>query len=173
MGGYGSGRYAEKYGYTVEDCLIININKMFRQKWIEPGKWSRGTLKWTRGGRETGSIGYQAMMDVEPPFIRIHYTWRKTENRDYRVNLSTTNPYFGGKRYWFLCPHCGRQVGKLYSPPNSSYFLCRTCQNLTYTSCRESHQYDILYAKLAADSGLSIEQTKKAMKRFQKGYYQN
>jgi hypothetical protein len=171
MGGYGSGRYAEKYDYTVEDCLIININIMVSRKWIEPGKWSSGTLKWKRGKQETGSIGYESRMDIDSPYMRIHYTWRKAENRDYRVYLTVTYPYFGGKRYWFICPHCGRQVGKLYSPPNSSYFSCRTCQNLTYTSCRESHQYDILYAKLAADSGLSIEQTKRAIKRFQKGYY--
>jgi len=173
MGGFGSGRYAEKYGFTVEDCLTININEMFRRKWIEPGKGLSGTFKWTSGDRETGSIGYESRMDINSPYMRIHYTWRKTENRDYRVNLTTTNPYFGGKRYWFLCPHCGRQVGKLYSPPNSSYFLCRTCQNLTYASCRESHQYDILAAKIAAGSGLSLKQAIKSIKNFQKEYFKN
>ena len=144
---------------------------MAGRKWVIPGKCSSGILKWKRGERETGSIGYESRMDIDSPYLRIHYTWRKTEYRDYRVNLTTTCPHFGGKRYWFICPHCGRRIAKLYSTPNSSYFLCRTCQNLTYTSCRESHQYDILYAKLAADSGLSIEQTKKALKRFQKRYY--
>ena len=28
MGGSGSGRYAEKFDYTVEDCLIINMNTL-------------------------------------------------------------------------------------------------------------------------------------------------
>jgi hypothetical protein len=173
MSGSGSGRYAEKYGYTVEDCLTININEMFRQKWIEPGKRSSGSLKWTRGERETGSIGYESRMDVEPPFIRIHYMWRKAENRDYRVYLTTTYPFFGGKRYWFFCPHCDRRIGKLYNPPNTSYFLCRSCQNLTYTSCRESHQYDVLAAKIAVGSALSIKQAIKSIKNFQKEYSKN
>ncbi len=77
MGGYGSGRYAEKYDYTVEDCLIININIMVSRKWIEPGKWSSGTLKWKRGKQETGCIGYESRMDIDSPYMRIHYTWRK------------------------------------------------------------------------------------------------
>jgi hypothetical protein len=173
MGGTGSGRYAEKYGYTVEDCLVISISVMVRQKWIVPGKGFSGTLKWTSGDRETGSIGFESRMDVGSLYIRIHYTWKKTENRDYRIHLTITYPFFGGKRYWFLCPHCGRQVGKLYSPPNSSYFLCRTCQNLTYASCRESHQYDILAAKIAAGSGLSLKQAIKSIKNFQKEYFKN
>jgi hypothetical protein len=171
MGGFGSGRNRGKYGYTVENCLTIDLNKMFRQKWIVPGKGFSGTLKWPSGDRETGSIRFESRMDVDSPYIRIHYTWKKTENRDYRVYLAVSYPYFGGKRYWFICPHCDRRIGKLYNPPNSSYFLCRHCQNLTYTSCRESHQYDTLAAKLAADSGLSIEQTKRAIKRLQKGYH--
>ena len=82
MGGFGSGRNRGKYGYTVEDCLIISMNFMCSRKWIKPGKWSSGTLRWTRNEKETGSIGFESRMDIDTPYMRIHYTWKKTENRD-------------------------------------------------------------------------------------------
>ena len=48
------------------------------------------------------------------------------------VHLSYSRCYYGGKRYWFLCPKCNKQVGTLYRKPMHSLFFCRSCQNLTY-----------------------------------------
>ena len=42
---------------------------------------------------------------------------------DYRVRLVTTEPTYGGRRWWFLCPLARqdggppRRVAKLYLPP--------------------------------------------------------
>lgn len=47
--------------------------------------------------------------------------------------LTTTTPRFGGLRYWFLCPRCGRQAGKLY---HVDRWACRRCHNLAYKSQR-------------------------------------
>jgi len=49
--------------------------------------------------------------------------------------VTTTIPRFGGLRYWFLCPRCGRRAGKLYdvSGPSSGWG-CRRCHRLTYQS---------------------------------------
>ena len=49
--------------------------------------------------------------------------------------LTTTTPRFGGLRYWFLCPRCGRRVGKLY---HVERWGCRHCHNLAYQSQRRS-----------------------------------
>jgi len=57
---------------------------------------------------------------------------------------------------------CGRRVGKLYLPPGGRYFGCRQCHDLTYTSCQESHRYDRLFGRLAADTGVD-ERLVKAM----------
>ena len=58
---------------------------------------------------------------------------------DYKVSLVTTQPHFGGLRWWFACPNaqCGRRVSKLYRPPGEDYFLCRHCHNLVYRSSQE------------------------------------
>ena len=52
----------------------------------------------------------------------------------YAVSLVTTPCNFGGVRYWFACPSCGRRVAVLYLAPGDVYFRCRHCNNLTYDS---------------------------------------
>jgi len=121
--------------------------------------------QWTMNEREIGSVRYEAFMASNPTYIRLYYTWRKTEKLDYKVFLMKTSPNFGGFRYWFSCPSCGKRARKLYAPPNLGYFFCRTCQNLTYTSCRESHRYQNLYGLLATDTGLSIDAVKRVLKK--------
>jgi len=54
----------------------------------------------------------------------------------------TTRPYFGGIRWWFICPlivegrACQERVRRLHLPPGGRYFGCRRCYNLTYESVR-------------------------------------
>jgi len=50
----------------------------------------------------------------------------------YKVYLSYTQCFFGGKRSWFVCPLCNRRVGVLYK--QEDYLGCRECFNLTYRS---------------------------------------
>jgi hypothetical protein len=94
--------------------------------------------------------------DPSDPSVGLWYSWvwtatKEEESASYRVGLTTTRPRFGGLRWWFVCPlvkndvPCGRRVGKLYLPPGGRYFGCRTCYDLTYTSCQESHKYDGLF----------------------------
>jgi len=166
MGGSGSGRLWD-YIYTVEDCTTIDINWLKRQNnFFKLNHYYTGTIRWTRNGVETGSIGYEIRFEIESEYIRLYYTYKKKEDIDYRIPLCRTYPHFGGIRWWFSCPAqgCGKRVVKLYSPPGYRYFLCRTCQNLTYTSCRESHQFDGLFARLSAESGLPLSLIKRDLK---------
>lgn len=50
-------------------------------------------------------------------------------------SLTSTTPRFGGFRYWFLCPRCGRRVEKLYY---AHRWACRRCHDLAYQSQRLS-----------------------------------
>ncbi len=52
------------------------------------------------------------------------------------IPLTQTNCYFGGKRWWFICPSCGRRMGILYRTWRGQPFLCRKCHNLTYESSK-------------------------------------
>lgn len=61
------------------------------------------------------------------------------------IRLTHTSTGFGGKRVWFLCPHCNRRCGVLYSIPANG-FICRICSNGRYASEVES-PIDRLYRK--------------------------
>ncbi len=167
MGGSGSGRHADVYDFTVEDSLTLNINWLRRNDSLfAKGISSKWGVRWSRNGVVHSSVGYETNLGGASDYIRLMYTFRKTESIDYQVCLTKTYPNFGGVRYWFKCPAsgCGKRVAKLYSPPGSRYFACRTCQNLTYTSCRESHQFDGLYSRIGADMGRSANFVKRVLK---------
>lgn len=71
------------------------------------------------------------------------------------IPLTKTKCNYGGMRYWFLCPKCGRRVGNLYKRPLSSLFLCRHCQNLTYQLIKYRRSKDEEFIKLLHKMSLS------------------
>ena len=90
---------------------------------------------------------------------------------DYRIRLVTTEPTYGGRRWWFLCPLARndggppRRVAKLYLPPGGRYFGSREAYELTYTSCQESGKFDGLYRRMAAHMGMDPSSIRLALKR--------
>jgi hypothetical protein len=98
-----------------------------------------GKISWTssRTGKET-AIGLTVDVTTNEPHARFVYAvidkqGNKTDY-DYEVSLVTTPCNFGGVRYWFGCPSCGRRVAVLYLAPGDVYFRCRYCNNLSYWS---------------------------------------
>ncbi len=164
MGGYGSGlSIGECSKYTVDESYSIDIDWMRRQK-----KYS-GNITWSRAGRPTGKIGFRFVGNDR---LILSYTVTKHEGEKNEVDdiflLETTSPHFGGKRIWLSCPSCGRRVKTLHKPPTGIYFRCRTCYNLTYQSCKESHKYDRMLSLVGQDIGMSLEQVKRVLSRWQK-----
>lgn len=115
--------------------------------------WKYGKLTWSWNGEPAGNISIQSFLSDYEQYIKLIYTRtdRDTQEKkdfDYKIPLNTTPCYFGGKRYWFICPwfangvYCGRRVGVLYL--RGDYFACRHCYNLTYNSRNLSG-----YAKVA------------------------
>jgi|SRR5208283_3598141 len=58
------------------------------------------------------------------------------DGTEQKLKLTTTEPFFGGTRYWFSCPGCARRVAILYLPFGADFFACRYCYSLTYASCQ-------------------------------------
>src|ERR671917_18910 len=113
MGGPTSGNYGGRP--TVEDGLVLDINRLIRQGTFQPDRVCGAT------------ISYQAHMLGERGWARLYYTttdyWsgEKTQH-DYRVELVTTSQPFGGRRWWWICPRRGDLVSKLYKPNGGSLF---------------------------------------------------
>ena len=107
MGGPGSGnRWRWNAKLKVEQCSRLTIIEL------------RQAILAARGGYV--SVKYE--IDGEPVSHYLSFTW--------------TPCHFGGKRPWFICRHCGRQVGVLYIL--GVELRCRHCADLAYRSQSEN-----------------------------------
>lgn len=177
MGGSGSGSHYQWWRSTkkttVEDGRLLDANRWMREGILAAGVWHTGGWYWFRDAERkerTSDIGYEVDTTGATPWVRLTYSFKATGIKvDYKVPLTTTRPRFGGVRWWFICPlkvngrACGRRVGKLYLPPSSSYFGCRHCHDLTYTSSQESHKYDGFYRLMARNTGFDAATVKEVM----------
>ena len=162
MGGKGSSRwqgYAKKE--TVEICRILNANSLMRTFVLQEGIHRSGRFVWrnARTGEQTASIDYEVdTTDMALPWVRLRYTFTEQHaEMDYRIRLQTTQPRWGGLRWWFTChllingTVCRRRVGKLYLPPGKRYFACRHCHALTYMSCQTSDKCVLIGSLVSND----------------------
>lgn len=99
----------------------------------------QGIFSWEREWEVDFEVKYKFLLSIERPIMRVQYTQEhedcnETMVYDYTISLDKTPCYFGGYRYWFLCPlrgiRCDKRVGVLYLRNGS--FGCRSCHGLTY-----------------------------------------
>lgn len=133
MGGYNSGRRGGRR--STDSLRALDVNSLQRAGRLKPGQsfgWN-----WTRRGQVVASINIQSF----PGHLNLSYRTRSSDggwqDMNYPVWLTWTSCNFGGERAWWLCPGlgCGRRVGVLFG---GKMYLCRHCQNLAYTSQRET-----------------------------------
>jgi len=158
MGGYGSGRWPEKYFATTKDCCSVRL-------YGEPGKGVSPSCR-IFGCRLSiaAKIDARIWWCSSPLNIFLYCTSFENQN-SVQVNLVTTTPYFGGLRYWLVCPSCRRRVTKLFCLGRRRGFFCRVCQGLTYQSCRSSHDLDPIIAK-TRQPGQSRAEALRKLKEF-------
>ena len=135
MGGSGSGSwYRWDAKLITENQDRIDIRWLKKHNYLHPG--SMGSLSWSCGGEETGSIGFQMKEDRMVLNYRHRHPDGEWEDVEQIVPVIKTPCNYGGYRKWFLCPKCSRRVGILYG--TGKYFLCRHCYDLTYTCSNAS-----------------------------------
>ena len=149
MGGWGSGRYGGRP--TADMSKKVDIAWMIRSGKATPGQWISGSLYWNCGGEPAGSISYVANMeDAFDSYFRLNF-WRGTgdnkENVEQVIRLVFTEPNYGGRRWWMVCPYKGIRVGKLYLPNGGDRFASRKAWRLAYNSQRVAHR-DRAFEKL-------------------------
>jgi hypothetical protein len=142
MGGFGSGRYGGRP--TADMSLRVDIAWMVKTRRAIPGSSVTGSLNWNCGGEPAGSISYKAKMsDVDNAWLELIYTRGKGEEAErveQRILLTHTQPHYGGKRWWMMCPYRGIRVGKLYMPNGGDRFASRQAWRLGYNSQRVAHR---------------------------------
>jgi hypothetical protein len=142
LGGIGSGNwYRFDKKTTTSECHSVDVRYLHREGLLKAGHWF--SLRWSRAGRETGSIRVAVEGDDRPKRVLLLYRHRggpgdEWEDVQEPVSLEWTACNFGGERPWFICPGagCSRRVAYLYGL--GCYFLCRYCYDLVYESQREN-----------------------------------
>lgn len=120
MGGSRSGRYVKHSCTYVENCQRLSISRLKNglSQLLKGKEWY---IDWeTRGAvtKTTKVTLVNGALKVESDGLTVP------------IDLTTTQPNFGGVRYWFICPYCGKRVGTLYQTGFS--FVCRNCIGLRY-----------------------------------------
>jgi hypothetical protein len=119
-----------------------------------------GTMSWDRpDGEVLGTLKYSVIRNPVGVSICIPHQLIVRDGsirlaEECLIPITTTRPYLGGRRFWFLCPalrdgtHCSRRVGRLYLPPGQQSFACRHCHGLSYETAQ---QHDPRKYNLARD----------------------
>ena len=148
--------------WTYSSKVELDSLKQVSVYWLKKNGYFNGYvsggIEWNNNWADKrSSIHLVVYSSQNDKYANLSYT--QTDNSgderyfDYNVKIVTTPCYFGGYRYWFICPLtvngqvCGRRVAKLYKAGN--YFGCRHCQGLTYSSKninRHSQHYHALYS---------------------------
>jgi len=143
------GRY--HYGTKQEADYLRQLSIFKLNEWnYFDYSFKRGSVVWTSNDGTKNSISIELTNEEYEKHLRLIYTqtdYDTEEKKDfnYKIPLTTTDCYFGGQRYWFICPlyhnkiYCGRRVAVLYK--GGDYFGCRHCYDLAYSSQNEDRRY--------------------------------
>jgi len=136
MGGYGSGRRADRSREKLEDLVCIDADAIQRSCSFEVGSFARLNFDRHRGPWR------QFEIRVDEGGAIIHIGQEGDVPRRYRIEIEPQCCRFGGLRYYFRCPYvegrvdCRRRVTKIYW--YGDRFRCRQCTALSYRSQSES-----------------------------------
>jgi hypothetical protein len=126
----------------IEDCIKIDIYS------LKPNLISRDFRKVSPSivELETENIEIEVFYNKLANALKIYHSNKEGGEKNsftQIINLTNTNLYWGGIRYWFICPmeNCKRRVGCLFLPPEKLHFGCRHCWKLTYLSSQNKKKY--------------------------------
>src|SRR5215470_15334448 len=141
MGGYNSGRYGGRP--TVESAFRIDIDWLSRNRLMRPYAREGSGLRFSSSHWDLEAECEAYVGDAGSSWIRLRYEmtdyWTDEELKiDDKIWLECSQPHFGGRRWWFVCPRINQPVRKLYLPLGGRHFWSRRAYRLGYGSQRES-----------------------------------
>ncbi|WP_157471628.1 hypothetical protein [Gilvimarinus agarilyticus] len=140
---FDSAEDAMSRGHTLNGRNSIDIRYLRREGLLRPG--AVGTLRWSIGGRECGSVSYK----IDDKQILVSYRYNHPDKgwvaRILPIMFEATSCHYGGERLWFSCPSCNRRVGILFDC--GSLFICRHCCRLPYVTQNENQAYRLIRKK--------------------------
>ncbi len=119
---------------TTESMRCIFATFLNKHRYFKTGEYQSGSMTWSRNGEVRQRVSF-SVDSSNTSFCLWHNNVELGyfKPREYRIRLTTSPCFFGGVRYWFVCPNCYKRVGTLYFSGESP-LACRTCWNLSYES---------------------------------------
>lgn len=106
-----------------DECKTISLTALKKWGYLVQGQWKSGTIKWSRNGVQTSSIGIIVNMCDSNPHVELNYKYND-EPVNYKIPLLPGPSNLGkGVVWYFSCPKTGKRCRKLYLI--STYFLHR------------------------------------------------
>jgi hypothetical protein len=121
---------------VVESAFDIDVRRWQRRGLLVPGMtflchWAVWLAFSYRIAWLTGQVESDDRVRLT---YRVRMPRKRWQNLDQEVSLVWDSCRYGGRRPWFLCPHCGQSVAVLYLGGRSISFCCRQCAGLKYRS---------------------------------------
>ena len=128
MADNGSGRYGGRP--TVESAFRIHLDMLIRERYIRPGARSGCRMHFSGYFHELDVDCETTIVDPWNSWMHLRYSmtdyWTDEDIEiDDKIFLATSQPPFGGLRWWFVCPHLNERVRKLYLPLGARHFWSR------------------------------------------------
>ncbi len=148
----------------LDEVNTVSISKLKEWGYLQPNHWQSGTIRWSRNGETTSSIGISVYTGSDDPHLKLSYKHRG-EPTEYKVPLVTLPSNLGkGQVWYFICPATGKRCRKLYSV--GRYFLHREA----YTGCMYEKQ---TYSKHAREQIKYYESLLGSEKLYEELYSKN
>ena len=120
-----------------------DIDTLVRAGAIKPGAYVEGNLNLPSRDDELAIEFESSATNPRNSWLRLRYAirdyWTGEQHQiDDKIYLTASRPWFGGQRWWFVCPAENRRVRKLYLPFGGHRFRSRCAYRLAYGSQREA-----------------------------------
>jgi len=107
----------------LESGLKLSLNRLVRRGSIKPGAITGPVgIAWTDHTGQQVAFGYVTadMSGEQTGWLRI-----RLGRLDQRINLVARRRHFGGRQWFFKCPHLHNLATVLWMPPGADSFACR------------------------------------------------
>lgn len=105
----------------VEDATILDIADLRKWGWLTAGVYERDW--YPHGAHDVRRGALRLVIDDAHAELRVSLAGHHV------IKLESETPYFGGRRWWLVCPITGRHARKLYFFPDQKDFRSREALN--------------------------------------------